>query len=341
MSLVQCANQPDMNQDKVCVVLKEMDIMLHTMYTLIMQSTNIMEMWLTKLATNALLDKRCRSPVYYGDFLRYTFPLIKLAKLKNIEEIKKILVEIEFTRDAGMQIIDKFLVKTANYEQLTDQLGEVSFAFHKVGRNANAYNSLISQTTKIEQNVGGVRERLYGAIRNVKQLKELYHKKRNSIVLAYLKLNLGVACRLTTRVPDSFQNGVIGVLKAIDKSRVKKLEEKVFSFANFVKWHIKNAVVNTEFNPRTDLAFNAHPQVIKQMRKEALYRPEGERYIDMIEDLTYIPEYLEEQDIPTLLNSEELIIIALLNGDPSSCDFESYPTEEEIKKEVKRQKYNT
>jgi len=343
MTVVKCANQPDMKQEEVCIVLKEMDVMLHNMYTLIMQSSNVLEYELANLVIKDMLGKKSRSNMYYGNIIKYALPILKLTSIKNIDKVHKIICKIELTRDMGMRIIEKFLEETKKYASLMKELSDISHSFHEGGKKASFYNKIMKKITSIEVKIKGVRENLYGAIRNIKDIQAKYYNKRNKIVLSYLKLDLGVACRLTTNVSDNFQNGVVGILKAIDKSRVDKLEQKVYSFANFVKWHIKNAIMNTEFNPRTDLAFNVHPyQIIKQTHVgEEYYFLKGERFIDIVNnDLSYTPDYIKEDNEKTFLNREEQNVIAFLNGDPSECKFENYPTEEEISREIKRQKRN-
>ena len=340
-SIVKIANQADMGQDQVCSSLNQMDLKLRNMFTLIMQCSGVVEMELAMLVRDYLLGRRSKSPLYHGKIANYALPLIKLTTIKNTDKIHRITRQIELTRDTSMKIIEKFLAKTKPYKRLAEQLASISCTFHESGEDAERYNKVLTQMSCIEKEIGGSRESLYGAIGNVEELKNQYYEIRNSIVLAYLKLNLGVACRSTTRVEDSFQNGVLGIMHAIDKSRVGKLEDKVFSFANFVKWHIKNAIASTEFNTRTDIIFNIHPQTLKQIctSGEALKKLKGERFIDeMFEDdkIVYIPPYLQE-DPERVLNEEERTIIALLNADPSECRFDQYPSEKEVSEEIKKQ----
>ena len=183
MSLVSCANQPNMHQEKVCRVLRRMDILLHNIYILIMQSTNIMEIQLANIVKDVLLGKINRSPMYYGNLLKYAFPLIKLTRLKNVEKVQNILAKIEFTRDAGMSIINYFLEQTADYEKLSLKLSNISYLFHSSGQQAALYNSLLSQLIDIEQQIKGTKECLYGTIQNIKQIKDQYIIERNSIVI--------------------------------------------------------------------------------------------------------------------------------------------------------------
>ena len=340
MNLAKIVNNTDMPQEKVCLVLKEMDILIHTMLTLTMQSSNVVENTLTQMAINYILDKRTRSSLYHGNLYKFALPLIKLTKVKNIDEVHKILNRVELTRDTSMRIVEEFLEKTTNYEDLIKELAEVGNAFHEKGTNSRKYNTILKKVLAVEDKVEGNRDYLYGAIKNIKILQKKYYDLRNSIILAYLKLNLSVTCKLTTRVKDSFQNGVLGIIKAIDKSRVKQLKTKIYSFVNFVKYHIKNGIASAEFNPRTDLVCNVHPQILKQISSvEELHKIKGEKLIEeLIENLYYTPNYiLKEGFKKSILTNEEYTTLALLNGNPSECKFDKYPTEKEIKTEKNRQ----
>jgi len=328
-----------MSQEKVCQALNAMDSKIRNMLTLIMQSSNVVETELVTLATNYLLGKKNKSPLYHESIDKYILPLIKLISIKDINKIHKILKQIELTRDASIYIVDKFLEKTANYEQLVNKLAKISYIFHETGEQAKQYNQLLQILTKIERNINATRETLYGAIRNVKLIRKQYYEIRNEIVLAYLKLNLGVVCKSTNKIEDGFQNGVIGIMHAIDKSRVGKLEDKIFSFANFVKYHIKNAINNTEFNIRTDTVFNISSQTLHTFNYEDQLKIKGEKFIDDIisANIFYIPYYLQTQP-DDILNDTEQTILALLNGNPAECKFNQYPTKEDIKIEITRQK---
>jgi len=340
MNLSKIVNNTDMSQEEVCLVLKEMDILIHTMLTLIMQSSNVVENTLTQMVINYLLDKRTRSSLYHGNLYKFTLPLIKLTKVKNIDKMHKIIDRVELTRDTAMNIMDKFLKTTIGYEDLIKELTEVSNTFHEKGTNAKKYNILSKKILAVESKIGGNRDYLYGAIKNIETIQKKYYSLRNSIILAYLKLNLSVTCKLTTRVKDSFQNGVLGIIKAVDKSRVKQLKTKIYSFVNFVKYHIKNGIASAEFNSRTDLVFNVHPQILKQTSSiEELHKMKGEKLIDEIaESVYYTPNYvLGEDSKKSILTDKEYTILALLNGNPSECRFNKYPTEKEIKKEKNRQ----
>jgi len=340
MNLAKIVNNTDMSQEEVCFVLKEMDILIHTMLTLTMQSSNIVENTLTQMSIDYLLDKRTRSSLYHGNLYKFSLPLIKLTEVKNIDMMHKIIDRIELTRDTAMHIIDRFLKKTTDYEDLIEELAETSNTFHEKGTNAKKYNILLNKILIVENNIGGNRNYLYGAIKNIKSIQKKYYDLRNSIILAYLKLNLSVTCKLTTKVKDSFQNGVLGIIKAIDKSRVTQLKTKIYSFVNFVKYHIKNGIASAEFNTRTDLVFNVHPQILKQTSSvEELHKMKGEKLIDEIaESLYYTPNYiLKENSKKPILTDKEYTIVALLNGNPSDCKFDKYPTEKEIKKEKNRQ----
>lgn len=345
-SITKIANQFNMTQEQVCISLNSMDSKLSNMLTLIMQCSNLVELELASLAKNYLLGRCGKSPLYHESIAKYTLPLIKLTSIKNIEKVHYIIKKIELTRDMSMRIVEKFLLKTKNYKNLCEQLASISCNFYESGKEAIRYNDLLIKIFNIEEDIKGVRESLYGTISNIEELKDKYYRIRNDIVLAYLKLNLGVACRSTSsaRVEDSFQNGVIGIMHAIDKSRVGKLEDKVFSFANFVKWHIKNAVSSTEFNTRTDIIFNIHTQTLKHIctDEDSLKKLKGERFVDeMFESnnskIVYIPDYLQEKE-ESILNEKERTVISLLNKDPASCVFSNYPSEEEINEEIKRQK---
>lgn len=334
MSIAKVANQSNMEQEKVCEALNKMDSKLQDMLTLIMQSSNVVEIELAKFAKNYLLGKRAKSPIYHESIERYILPLLKLTKIKNIDKVHFILRRIEFTRDARISIIEVFLDKTSLYEELVNKLTKVECQFYEDSSLSSQYNKLLDKVTTIENSINASRDILYGAIRNVKDLRKQYYDIRNEIVLAYLKLNLGLVCRTTNKVEDSFQNGVIGIMHAIDKSRVGKLEDKVFSFANFIKWHIKNMVINTEFNAKTDIIFNTY---FDNFSQDDFVKAKGERFIDcIIKDDTFVPEYLKDKS-ESILNDEEITILSLLTGDPSNCNFEYYPTEEELALEIKRQ----
>lgn len=340
--LSKISNQPDMSQENVCVTLHKMDNLLANMLVLIMQcSRNHVEHQLAHVAGNFVRGKNYRSPVYHRDIRKQVFPLLKLRHLKNIDAVLKIIKEVEFTRDILMHIIERFLEDAENYEELVLQQCELSNAFYEDGSYANEFNELTQKIKHLEHNTGTFRqEALFGCIRNIKTLKDRFYELRNSIVLAYLKLNLGMACRIPSiRVDDNYQNGVLGVMHAINKSRVKELEAKIFSFVNFVKFHIRNATASLEFNPRTDLACN-----ISSQRFE-LNNFSHELYIDnVIESQSYIPEYLQDEESSDeeegnlKLSLEEKKILAFLSKEPEACEFLESPSEEELQQEILRQK---
>lgn len=340
MNLGSVSNHEDMSQEKVCETLKQMDLMINNMLIMIMQNSNIVELSLAEIAKDHLLGRKNRSPMYHGNINKYALPLIKLTSIKNIEKMISILKKIEITRDTSMDIVEKFIKETENYEELMGEMLSVSNKFYEKGSNAKLYNSLISKITEIEKKVNGSRDHLYGAIRNIKAIRINYYNLRNKIILSYLKLNLGLACKTMNKIEDNFQNGVLGIIKAINKSRVDKLDDKIYSFVNFTKWHIKNSMSNAEFNPKTDFVFNIHPQVLKQINStEEIRKLKGERLIeDTLEDkLAYYPDYYKQDEYLSCLTNFEKNIIAILNRDPSECVFDEYPAEEEIKKEIKRQ----
>jgi len=178
----------------------------------------------------------------------------------------------------------------------------------------------------------------------VQQHLNAYYELRNEIVKAYLKLGLSISCKLTRRPEDSFQNSVIGIINAIDKARVPFLEAGVFSFANFVKFHVRNAITNAGFNIRTDFVFDMSTQEVKLLYAEdddAFRKAVGERFIDEMSgdenECTYLPDYLQEDQPESLLTSQELTILALLHADPSECAFSTEPLREELLAEIERQ----
>lgn len=338
-SLAKISNQADMSQEEVCVTLRKMDRLLASMLVLIMQcSKNHVEYQLAHVAGNYVRGKNYRSPVYHRDIRRQIFPLFKLRYLKNIDAVLKIVKEVEFTRDLLMHIVERFLEDAEDYEQLVLKQCELSNSFYEDGSSANEFNELSRRIGHLEQRTGTCRrEALFGCLRNIKVLKDRFYELRNSIVLAYLKLNLGMACRIPSiRVDDNYQNGVLGIMHAINKSRVRELEQKIFSFVNFVKFHIRNATASLEFNPRTDLACN-----ISSQRFE-LSNFSHEQFIDnAIESQVYLPEYLQDEESEedrVELSPEERKILAFLSREPEACEFLSGPSEEELQQEILRQK---
>lgn len=329
-----------MSQEEVCAVLRLMDSKINIMFSLIIDCSNILETELTKLAIQHLLDKKYRSPKYYGDLSKYALLILKLNILKNKEKLLHIINKLQITRDTSINIINKFIDKTKKYKELCENIAEISYDFYENGAKANIYSSIRNKMYLIENNIKGVRESLYGSILNVESILREYHSLRNKIVLSYLKLSSGEAYRITTRYDDSFQNGVIGIMHAIDKTKINEMEQKIYSFANFLKWHVKNAIINSNFNIRTDLVFDIKPQLIKKMYKKKgsdyIKKLKGENIKNFENSYKYIPNYLINNN-ENILNNEEKTIIALLNRDPSECIFEYYPNEEEILKEKNRQ----
>ena len=349
MNITTVSNQEDLTQEQVCCALRDMDRKLRTMMTLILQTSDEVEAELVLLLKDNLLDVRKKSSSYYGNIVKYALPILKLTKVKNINLVLSIISDIELTRDITISIVEKFVKKAGSIVTLTEQLTNISNSFYDINKDNNSivyaeeYNRILNEIYKIEYSIKGLRrDSLYGAILNILDIKEQYYEIRNSIVMAYTKLNLGMACRSvqSIQVEDSFQNGVLGIIRAIDKSRVGKLEAKVASFVNFVRWHIKNSIASMEFNTRTDIVFNIP---LKQIPDEETFKKlKGEQFIDAIlEDtnLIYTPEYQDsfKNNLETVLDDEEQSIIALLHGDPSGCRFEKYPTQDEIAEEIKKQ----
>jgi hypothetical protein len=338
MNLAKISNQPDLSQEQVCITLRQMDKLLANMLTLIMQcSKNHVEHQLAHVAGNYIRGKNYRSPVYHRDISKWVFSLLKLKYLKSIRTCLKIIKEVEFTRDILMHIVEYFLEDVEHYEKLVLRQCELSNFFYEDGSNSKEFNNVTEKILEIENNIGSFRrESIFGCIRNVKVFRERFYELRNSIVLAYLKLNLGMACRIpSVRVEDNYQNGVLGIMHAINKSRVNELEQKIFSFVNFVKFHIKNATASLEFNPRTDLACNISSQKFEHNNFS------HEQYIDNIfESRAYVPEYLQddepEPEYENDLNKEEKKILALLSKKPEVCELEP-PLEEQIQQEILRQ----
>lgn len=339
-NLARISNQPDLSQEDVCKTLRKMDNLLANMLILIMQcSKSHVEYQLAHVADNFVRGKNYRSPVYHRDISKQIFPLLKLRHLKNIDAILRIIKEVEFTRDLLMHIIERFLEDVENYEELVLQQCELSNSFYEDGNCANEFNELAQLIKHLERNTGTFRPAvLFGCIRIIKALRDRFYELRNSIVLAYLKLNLGMACRIpSTRIDDNYQNGVLGIIHAINKSKVNELEAKIFSFVNFVKFHIRNATASLEFNPRTDLACNISSQRFEHSNFS------HELYIDnnVIESQSYIPEYLQDEesrrDDSVQLSLEEKKILAFLSKEPEACEFLEGPVEEELQREILRQ----
>lgn len=340
-NLAKISNQADMSQEKVCVTLRQMDHLLATMLTLIMQcSRNYVEYQLAHVANNYVRGKNYRSPVYHKDISKWIFVLLKLNYLKSIKTTLTIIKEVEFTRDILMYIIEAFLEDVKDYEELVLRQCEIANSFYEDGACAEEFKNLTTQILTLEKNVVIFRrEALFGCIRNVKVLRERFYELRNSIVLSYLKLNLGMACRIpTVRVDDNYQNGVLGIMHAINKSRVNELEQKIFSFVNFVKFHIKNATASLKFNPRTDLACNMSSQKFDRNNFS------HEQYIDnVLEGQVYTPDYLQDEEKKEEhLTANEKKILAFLSCEPEMYELDTTnnnnPLQEELEKEILRQK---
>lgn len=179
-------------------------------------------------------------------FLERSFDFMWLCSSGSISRLQDSFAKADFIRGIYEECIDIFIESTQDYKKLNIEASALLIKIRKTYnmRIMEDYDKVLQKIRKIENNIQIENYTLFGLISFVEDSVTKIAKLKTEIINPYLRIVYSISKNLSKnndQLLDNFQNGTLGLLKAISCYSVKR--ESTFSAA--AKWWIRQMILLT------------------------------------------------------------------------------------------------